>query len=128
MHAHIKHRIATNHVDSWRNQYQTVSATTRQWVKFDPGMVVELLEDAKYRGLYDVFSGLSAAGLLEEMKNKPWKIAANPHQGGRPGADRVDMSLHITLYIYSTSSLNNRTGYHLSCKEHPNLHIIGIKK
>jgi hypothetical protein len=128
MHAQIKHTITTNHVSSWRNQYQTQSTTTRQWVKFDPMRVVDLLEDAKYRSLYDVFSGISAAGLLDAMKSKPWKIAANPHQGGRPGAARVDMNLHITLYIYTTQSLNNYTAYHLVCKEDPNLHIVRITR
>jgi hypothetical protein len=125
---HLKSNIVANHVGGWRDQYQLKSPTTSAWVKLEPTRAVDLLDDAKSRSLYDPHSGISASSLLDQMKYRPWKIKANPHVGGRPGADRVDMNLHITLYIYTTESCNNYTAYHLICKEEPRLHIIGITK
>lgn len=135
-------RIVTNHKDkpdksdgkkylsgrgSWILQYQDRpdDLLTRVWQKLTPEVVVEMLIDAPSKPRY-VPEGKSTAyiarKLLREMRHSSWVIECAPHAGGQNNSTSKDPNLHITVRV------SGHRARHLTCKEEPRLHIIGISE
>lgn len=119
----IRGTIIGNCNGKWRLQWQPTTTTERVWRKLSPEAVVDLLINASSRPQYSpdgVSTSYLAGQLLRSMLDESWAILATAHQGGKHGSTSADENLHITVRIASNKA------HHLTCKEEPTLHIIGI--
>jgi len=109
-----REKVIANCSAQWQGQYQPGLVNLRVWQKLDPELVVDLLANATFNARHN------ARTLVAQMQERPWRILATVHSGGKGDEARgVDNNPHVTLMV-------NGTKYHLRCKESPRLHVVEI--
>ncbi len=109
-----REQVIANCSAQWQGQYQPGAIDLRVWQKLGPDLVVDLLAGAAYGARHD------ARQLIGQMQQRPWRILATAHTGGKGDAARgADSVPHVTLQVGGVK-------YHLRCKETPRLHVVEI--